>query len=157
MRKLLLLPSMIAVACLAASCTSEPPAPEASPYRIVASDGELMNGIIIPNAQVIFDAVGYIIDETGINAFQPETDEEWEEVADRALGLAEAANLLLLPERSEGREVWIETSLLMSERAVRASETALLRDPEALLEAGGELYEACEACHIEYIVDETTP
>ncbi len=116
-----------------------------------------MNGIIIPNAQVIFDAVGYIIDETGINAFQPETDEEWEEVADRALGLAEAANLLLLPERSEGREVWIETSLLMSERAVRASETALLRDPEALLEAGGELYEACEACHIEYIVDETTP
>ena len=114
-----------------------------------------MNGIIIPNAQVIFDSVGSIIDETGINDFQPETDEEWEEVADRALGLAEAANLLLMPERSEGREVWIETSLMMSERAVRTSETALLRDPAALLEAGGELYEACEACHLEYIVDET--
>ena len=116
-----------------------------------------MNGIIIPNAQVIFDAVGYIIDGNRNQCLSARNRRRMEEVADRALGLAEAANLLLLPERSEGREVWIETSLLMSERAVRASETALLRDPEALLEAGGELYEACEACHIEYIVDETTP
>lgn len=157
MRKLLLLPFMIAAVCVAASCAAEPPAPEAPPYRIVASNLELMNGIIIPNAAVIFESVGSIIDETGINDFQPETDEEWEEVADRAMGLAEAANLLLMPERSEGRDVWIETSLQMSERAVRVSETALLRDADALLESGGVLYEACEACHLEYIVDETAP
>lgn len=157
MRRTLLLSSLTAAAFLAASCASEAPVPEAPPYRIVASTEELMYGIVIPNAEVVFESVGSIIDETGINDFQPETDEEWEEVADRALGLAESANLLIMPERSEGREVWIETSLLMSERAVRVSETALLRDRDALLEAGGELYEACEACHMEYAVEADVP
>ena len=156
MRKFLLLASMITIPGMTASCASEP-VEEGPPYRIVTSVEELMNGIIIPNADVVFASVGAIIDENGINEFEPETDEGWQEVADRALGLAEAANLLLMPERSEGREIWIETALLMSERAVRASETALLRDADALLEAGGYLFEACEACHLEYIVDETAP
>ena len=153
MRKLLLLLSFVAVLGMAAAC-AEPP-PEPPPYRIVASNQELMHGIIIPNAEVIWESVGTIVDINGINDFQPETDEEWEEVADRALGLAESANLLIMPERSEGRELWIEISLQMSDSAVRVSETALLRDPDALLQAGGELYETCLACHEEYVVDPT--
>ena len=79
MRKLLLLLSFVAVLGMAAAC-AEPP-PEPSPYRIVASDQELMNGIIVPNAEVIWESVGTIVDINGINDFQPETDEEWEEVA----------------------------------------------------------------------------
>jgi hypothetical protein len=123
----------------------------------VATDAELMKGIVDPNALVIFDSVGAIVDADGIHEFEPETDEGWEEVADRALGLAEAANLLLMPERSQGREIWIQSTLLMSERAIRASETALLQDADALLEAGGELFETCQTCHDEYIVDPNSP
>ena len=154
MCKPLLLSGFIGLLGLVGAC-AEPPS-ELPPFRIVASTEELMHGIVIPNAQVIWASVGTIVDENGINDFQPETDEEWEEVADLALGLAESANLLILPERSEGRERWIETALQMSDRAVRVSETALLRDPEALLLAGGDLYEACLACHEEYITDGTT-
>jgi hypothetical protein len=153
MRKLMLLSSSVAVLALAAAC-AEPP-PEPPPFRLVASTEDIMHGIVIPNAEVIWESVGTIVDENGINDFQPETDEEWERLADLAIGLAESANLLIMPERSEGRDLWIETALDMSDRAVRVSETALLRDPDALLEAGGQLYETCVACHEAYVVDGT--
>jgi hypothetical protein len=91
-----------------------------------------------------------VVDANGETEYQPETDEEWQEVADRAMGLAESANLLLMPERSLGREPWIEYTLEMSDKAVDVSEAALLRDPDQLLFAGGELYEACAKCHEEY-------
>ena len=151
MRRLLVFSSLVAVLVLGAACGE--PAPEPPPYRFVASVADIMNGIVDPNAVVIFESVGTIVDLNGINDFQPETDEEWVEVADRALGLAESANLLLMPERSEGRDLWIEAALGMSDRAVRVSETALLRDPEALLQAGGELYEECLACHEAYLIE----
>ncbi len=154
MRKLLLVPTVTAVLAAAASCAPEP-VEEASPIRIVASDLELMMGIIVPNAAVVWDSVGTIVDETGQNDFQPETDEEWEEVADRALGLAESANLLLIPERSQGRQVGIATAVMMRDRAIRASETALLRDAAAFLDSVGLLYESCVACHEEDLVEGT--
>ena len=149
-----LLVMLAAVLLATASCAPEP-VEEASPIELVTSDLELMYGIISPNAEVVWDSVGTIVDDTGQNDFAPETDEEWEEVADRALGLAESANLLLLPERAQGRQVWIDTAVMMRDRAIRASETALLRDAEALLDAGGVLYEACVACHEEYLVEQT--
>jgi hypothetical protein len=140
-----------------AGCAAEAPPPEPPFYEIVTSDAELMKGIIDPNAFAVFDAVGAIVDADGIHEFEPATDEEWEMVADRALGLAEASNLLLMPERAQGRQSWIEQSEMMRERAIRASETALLQDAERLLEAGGELFEACQNCHDEYIIDPDSP
>jgi hypothetical protein len=131
------------------ACSSEPEV-EAPPFRIVASTGDIMHGIVIPNTDIIWGAVMIVVDANGETEYQPETDEEWQEVADRAMGLAESANLLLMPERSLGREPWIEYTLEMSDKAVDVSEAALLRDPDQLLFAGGELYEACAKCHEEY-------
>jgi hypothetical protein len=149
MRRTLLTLVLAGVLAGVAACSSEPVA-EAPPFRIVASTGEIMHGIVIPNSDVIWGSVMIIVDENGEQHFQPETDEEWQEVSDRAMGLAESSNLLLMPERAQGREPWIEYTLEMSDKAVAASEAALLRDADQLLFAGGELYEACAKCHEEY-------
>ena len=149
MRRKLLLPVLVGIALGFTGCASEPEE-EMPPFRVVASIGEVMHGIIIPNSDVIWGSVSVVVDLNGETQNMPQTDEEWQEVADRAMGLADASNLLLMPERSQGRQPWIDFTLEMSEKAEAAAEAALLRDFEQLLFTGGELYEACAKCHEEY-------
>lgn len=149
MRRMLLFLVLAGAAAGFSGCASEPEQ-EMPPFRIVASTGEIMHGIVIPNSDVVWGSVSIVVDESGETQNMPQSDEEWQEVADRAMGLAEASNLLLMPERSQGRQPWIDFTLEMSEKAEAAAEAALLRDFEQLLFTGGELYEACAKCHEEY-------
>ena len=72
------------------------PSPE---YRLTASIQELMDGIIDPSADVLWDSVAYIATTKGVEDRQPRTDEEWKAVRNSAITLIEAANLLSMPGR----------------------------------------------------------
>src|SRR5688572_27160089 len=87
-------------AALIAGCTAETPTPDAAnaaaPYHAVANVKQVMNWIIEPNADVLWDSVGTIITEAGREELMPKTEEEWEAVRNSAAVVAEAGNLLMM-------------------------------------------------------------
>ena len=139
------------VAAALPSCAqqaSEPPV-ELKP---VANVQEIMESLVGHMAQEIFDAVRVEIDETGIHEFKPENDEAWQEVRWAAMGLAETANLLMLPGRAPDQGNWKKYSEALITTSLEAAKAAENHDFDGLLTAGGNVYEqACLACHEEYL------
>src|SRR3954462_6560664 len=79
------------------SCTSKSvPSAEAAPSDLTAyvSIKELMQNMIDPIADNIFDAVGTDVTATGIVDTRPVTDDDWAKVRQGAVTLAEGTNLL---------------------------------------------------------------
>src|SRR5204862_6794295 len=57
---------------------------------------DIMDSMVDPSADYIFDSVAQIADEHGITEKAPHTDEEWKEVRRRAVQLLEAPNLIVM-------------------------------------------------------------
>jgi len=136
---------------------------------------DIMDSMVEPSADFIFDSVAEIADENGISQKAPRTDEEWTEVRRRAVQLLEAPNLLTMPgrkvarpgERSENPEVELQPQQIQAlvdrdpalfrtrARALQDAAQAALRgidaqDPKALFDAAATLDKACESCHLQY-------
>src|ERR1700761_110598 len=78
---------------------SPPPQQSAPEYRLTATIQDLMDGIIDPSADTLWDSVAYIATTKGIEDRQPRTAEQWKAVRTGAITLIEAANLLSMPGR----------------------------------------------------------
>src|SRR5262245_44016781 len=76
----------------------------ARPTRSVATVDEVMDGIVIPGSTTIFDAVVY---SNGELVQTPKTDDDWQHVRLRALAVAEAGNLLMMPPRARDAGEWM--------------------------------------------------
>ena len=113
-----------------------------------ASTREIMDGIIIPYSQAIFDAVAY---ENGQLTRAPRNDDEWHRLYVQALAVAEAGNLLLIDGRAKDERDWVRLAHEMSLKAAAVAKGARLKNVDRVLEAGGELYETCTACHAKYV------
>ena len=155
--------------------------PAAAPAPVlVGSIKEIMDGLIDPAADHIFDAVSYTVTTAGIEEVRPRTREDWAEVRRHALLLAEAANLLKMPGRrvAPGRPViefevdevlpedltpeqvqvlidadpaeFARLAQGLTEASVVALRAADAMDVEALFESGEALDQACENCHVKY-------
>ncbi len=134
---------------------------------------DLMDSIVDPSADVIWNAAGTIVDkDQGTVDLSPKTPEEWMDVRRAAIRIIEGANLLMTPGRetapagtkSETPGVELEpaeiTALINRNRsgfnsfatalrsagweALQASEA---KNTEALLDIGGRMQETCEGCH----------
>jgi hypothetical protein len=94
---------VLAAASLFVGCAAsapEKPAAEAPPYRPVASIREVMNSVIDPSVDVVWNSVKSVIGEgKGTVDHAPVADEDWAEVRRHALIVIEAANLLLMHDR----------------------------------------------------------
>ena len=144
-------------------------------FRPTATIEEIMQSIIDPAADAVWDAVVTEVTAAGTTTTQPETDGDWTGLRREAIILIEATNLLLIegravaaPEsRSELPGIDLEPaeieSLLANDRetwtrlvsGLHASGVEILHavdtaDVDALLEAGANLDLACEACHSAY-------
>jgi hypothetical protein len=108
-----------------------------------------MQWIIEPAADEIWDSAGTIITAEGRTELAPTTDAGWDDVRKHAAILAEAANLLMLPGRAAGPD-WIAYAQGLRTTARQALAAAEARDADALFEAGGQIYQACVACHAQY-------
>ena len=143
-------------------------------YQPVGSIRAIMEGIVEPTSDVIYQSVAVIATASGTVEHVPRTDEEWARVEHNALALAEAVNLLKIPGRvvataEEEKEPVQEGALTPKEIAVRieadraewnslldgllkaalrAREVAAKHDVEGLYDVGGVLDAACETCHI---------
>lgn len=154
----------IALASLVVTACTEPPSADGQspsrelqaeqrttpPYRPVATNLELMESLIAHSAEEYWGAVRIIIDKNGVTEYAPETDEEWEEVWAAAMSLAESGNLLMMPPRGIDAE-WNRISSKLIDVSVDAAAAALSRDPDAVLEAGEQIYNVCVECHGRYL------
>jgi hypothetical protein len=149
-----------------------PPPPAAPPYQPVASIREVMNSVIDPNVDVVWNAVKTVIDHGKPIEQAPKNDEEWAAVRHSALTVAEGANLLMMPGRavappgagslSPGIELapdqvralidkspsgWNQFARALQDSLQPAMAAIDKKDAQALFEAGDKIDEVCESCH----------
>jgi hypothetical protein len=125
--------------------------PDATAYRPVATVDEVMDAIIIPASETVFDAVVY---ENGVLVQSPKTDDDWFRVRMDALAVAEAGNLLMMPGRAKDAGDWIKFARAMIDSAETVARAADSKDVDRVLQTGGEMYRACAGCHQKYLPTE---
>ena len=164
--------SLLAACAAPAPQQQPPPAAPADPTRPVATIREVMNSVIDPSVDVVWNAVGSVVDDGKLTDRAPATDEEWAEVRRHALIVSEAANLLVMHDRpvahpgapslAPGVELTPEEIRALIDknpdgwnlyaRELQDSLTPALaaidkKDPVALFEAGERIDATCENCH----------
>jgi hypothetical protein len=133
---------------------------------------DLMQSIIDPSADALWNAVGTVVDKEGIHELLPKTPEDWSDVRHAAVRIIEGSNLLMVPGReaapagakSEAEGVELEppqiTALVKKNRksfvsfakalqalgaeAMRASDA---KDVVLLMDIGARMESVCEGCH----------
>jgi len=143
-----LLVSIPAGALLLSGCTA-PPVP---PFQPRASVQELMVSIVDPAADVLWDSVGTVVSEDGVDEWAPRTEEEWARVRNSAVALMESGNLLMMGGRARDDRLWMQLSRGLIEAGAAARRAAESRDPDAVFAVGEEVYLACDRCHGVYWV-----
>jgi hypothetical protein len=177
------IPTIVAVLTLAAAasqCTSRPEATveqaPPSPLAPVLTVQELMEHIIDPQADYVFNAVSVDVGPKGAVETKPTTDEDWTRIERGAWVLAEASNLLkisrtmapehvkrpggpgapeLAPHEIEAKvkanpRLWASHADLLRAEALKVIEIVKARDADKLFSAGSELDTACEGCHLDF-------
>ena len=135
-------------AVLLAGCAALPPSTlDAPPFKPVVTVKQLMEWILDPAADVIWDSVKSIITENSTKEIEPRTDDEWATVRTGAATVAESGNLLMMQGRARGGQQWMAAAQRLIDTGNSALKAAEARDAGALLNAGGEIYDACIACH----------
>ena len=146
---LVLLASVLGSACAKA--------PEPPPFRAVAGNRLLMLSVIDPAADVVWDSVKTVMTLEGTEEFRPETDAEWEAVRNSAVIIAESGNLLMMDRRAMDQGDWVGWSAAMVDAGEAAMQAADARNPQAVFDAGGEIYVTCAGCHEKYVVGSAAP
>ena len=125
-------------------------APEAPATTPVASLAQIMNGIVQPNVDVVYGAVGTKISAAGVEEWAPRNDEEWARVGNSAAALVESGNLLLIGDRAIDRGDWVTMTRAYMEAAQKAIAAVDARDTDAILDAGSFINDTCDMCHERY-------
>lgn len=153
MRRLLFVFTLCAM--FVTGCTQPPtPAPAVPPYNTALNLKQVMEWVIDPAADVVWDSVAIIITDKGENHKAPKTDEEWEKVRNGAATIIESGNLLMTQTRARDDKQWMTLARRMSDAATIALKAAEKKDVAALFDSGATIYNACSACHATYRVGE---
>ena len=143
-----------------------------SPYDLTATVQELMEGQIDPAADALWDSVAFIATEQGTEDRRPRTAQEWKAVRASAVALIEATNLLSMPGRRVAADkepgpgelspaqiqqrieanhgAFVQFARVLQAAGHKALAAIDARDAQGLMDAGGVIDEACEACHVTY-------
>jgi hypothetical protein len=142
---------LLSIGCLSALGCVEDPGP---PFASRATVKELMVSVVDPAADVLWDSVGTVISEEGVDEWYPKTDEEWAAVRNAAIVIMESGNLLMIGDRPKDRGAWMDLSRAMIEAGSQALAAADSRDPDAVFAVGETVYLACDRCHGLYWIDD---
>jgi hypothetical protein len=188
-RFLALVIAIVAAGVTLQRCSSQPePAANGTPTATtgtadatpVLSVRELMEHIIDPTADWIFDAAVVDVTAKGTSHTSPVSDEDWLKVERGALLLAESANLLKMPRSvapggaaeapppapgqpapelspreievkiNQDRARWNRHADELKAVALDSLKVVHARDAEGLFQVGSAIDKACESCHLEY-------
>lgn len=154
--------------------------PDANGFIPRASVVEIMDAMVMPAANVLWNAVGVTVTEAGVIENAPETDEDWQRLRWSAIALAESTNVLLVPGRriappgtvheesdpslspdeiealiEERWPAWVGMAHVLDAAALEAQQAIDARDVDKLVEVGGTIDAACESCHLQFWYPET--
>jgi len=149
--------------------------PDANGYIAQFSIEEIMESIVMPSAQAIWDAVAVDVTEKGTIEKKPQTEEDWEKLRWEAVTLVEATNLLIVPGRraahpgaksenpgaelepeqiqdllNKQRPAFIAHAHVLHEAAMEALRAIDARNIDGISDAGGTIDAACESCHLQF-------
>jgi len=168
---------LLIAACQARQADPAPAAaaPPAPPYTTTASIKDIMQHIVDPAGDLVWESVSVVVDTKGVHETIPRTDEDWAKARGGAITLIEASNLLMIPgrhvakagEKSEAPGVELEPSEMealivkdlpsfykragaLHDVATKTLQIIDAKDVKALYEVGEELDKACENCHRQY-------
>jgi hypothetical protein len=116
----------------------------------VASIKQIMNGIVAPHTDVIFNAVTTTVSASGVEEVAPETDEEWQGVGNSAAAIIESGNLLMMNGRAIDNDDWLKMTRAMMDAAQMAFNAAVKKSSADLFAMGPDLNDSCDACHKKY-------
>jgi cytochrome c556 len=157
---------------LASACAPRQPAPE---YRISATIKDLMESIVDPNSDSLWESVSIDVTSKGVITKAPQTDQDWATLRNSAIALMEASNLLQMPGRhvahpgeksanpgieetpeaielliSRDRTSWIKHAHGLYDAAAEMLKAIDAKNTDGVSDAGEVLDEACENCHTQY-------
>ena len=115
----------------------------------IATVKQIMKGITGPAALTVFNAVGTVISEKGIEERAPKTDEEWEIVGNAAAALIESGNLMLVGNRAVDAD-WVQRSRGLIEAGKVALAAAQAKNAAGVFESGERINNTCDGCHMKY-------
>jgi cytochrome c556 len=174
MRKIptLILLSLIAGCAPQQSAKPADPQPE---YRATATIKDIMDSIVDPGADYIWESVETTVSAKGIEEKRPQTDEEWLQVRRHAIMLLEATNLLQMPgrrvakegEKSENPDVelgpeqiqalidkdrmsWNKYAQALHDATMDSLRAIEAKNADGLLDVSERIDAACENCHKHY-------
>jgi cytochrome c556 len=166
-------PAALAVSDAAKGANSAGDTSQESPFEITATIRELMDSTVDPAADGLWDSVAVTSTREGIEETQPKTDADWAAVRRHAVTLMESMNLVVMKGRHAAppgtqaalgeltpdeidQHIDADRGVLIGfARALRATAQKALtaidhKDVNGLFEAGSEIDEACEACHVTF-------
>lgn len=115
-----------------------------------------MQRVIDPTAISLWNRSGDVIGANGAVSKLPTQDAGWTLAENEAATLIEAGNLLLLPDRVQrlkpGDNGWSDAARRMIEAAASLKAATVKRSEDDIMRTGGELYDACTACHSKYLI-----
>jgi len=160
---------------VAGGCGSREAAPPPESYRPTATVKDIMDSIVDPESDVLWNAVATVISADGIEERAPQTEEEWAEIRKSAVQLVEATNLLRIPGRKVAKpgeksqnprielepaaiekliaddpETWTKLINGLHDAALPALKAIDARNVQGLFDAGDHMEKACESCHQHY-------
>ncbi len=175
---------LLFLGALASQYCTRTPAPAPAPQQPAAAAGagmvaavsvrELMQYMIDPLSDNIFDAVGSDATAKGVVDTKPTTDEDWAKVRQGAVVLAEGSNLLKIPRKAapahdyvsknpgelppaeidaaidKNRGAWNAYADALRTEALKVMDIVEKRDVEGVLKAGSDIDRACESCHLAF-------
>jgi hypothetical protein len=144
---------------------------------LTASVQEIMQSMVDPSADAVWDSVGTTINAQGTLHRQPHTDAQWLQVRHQAITLIESTNLLIM----DGRRVVAPGARMAQEDAQGVLSAAQAqqrldsqhaqfvqfayalhdvgeqmlnaidaKDTKAMISVGGTMDDVCEACHLTF-------
>ena len=167
-------PAKPAAPAKSAAPTTPRPAAAAprSPFKPTATVKDIMDFIMIPASENVFNSVSSTAGPTGQVEKVPTTDADWADVRKNALLIVEAGNLLTIEGRhvapasaksehpgselepaemdalvAKNRTKWTQAAQGIAAAGLTALKAIEKKDVMGLSDAGGDLDEACETCH----------
>jgi len=161
----------------AALAPAASPSPTASPFKITASIAELMDSVIDPSADSLWDAVGTTVTTKGTVQHAPKTDEEWQQARRHAITLIEGTNLLVMDGRKlvapgapvldqdvqgvltpeEGQKkldanhtAFVQFAYALHDVGEQMLKAIDAKDAEGMMAAGATMDNVCESCHLTF-------
>jgi len=163
---------------VAAACSAPAPAPPARkepPFRKTATIKDIMDSMVDPSADFLWESVATIVTKKGTEERRPRTDDEWKAVRRAAITLMEATNLLIMDgravakpgEKSENPGIELSPEAIrrvmdddpdtlvklagaLHDAGMKAMAAIDAKNADALSDAGEVIDNACETCHLKY-------